>query len=80
MGIFQIKYIAEYTIGLNTKNKLNIMKRKKERKKEKRKKEKRKKEKRGKEKRRKEEEINKGELVYTSSPLYYNCTFKAKSI
>ena len=71
MGIFQIKYIAEYTIGLNTKNKLNIMKRKKE---------KRKKEKRGKEKRRKEEEINKGELVYTSSPLYYNCTFKAKSI
>ena len=66
MGIFQIKYIAEYTIGLNTKNKLNIMKRKKE--------------KRGKEKRRKEEEINKGELVYTSSPLYYNCTFKAKSI
>lgn len=75
MGIFQIKYIAEYTIGLNTKNKLNIMKRKKERKKEKRKKEKR-----GKEKRRKEEEINKGELVYTSSPLYYNCTFKAKSI
>ena len=29
---------------------------------------------------RKEEEINKGELVYTSSPLYYNCTFKAKSI
>ena len=33
MGIFQIKYIAEYTIGLNTKNKLNIMKRKKERKK-----------------------------------------------
>ncbi len=31
MGIFQIKYIAEYTIGLNTKNKLNIMKRKKER-------------------------------------------------
>lgn len=75
MGIFQIKYIAEYTIGLNTKNKLNIMKRKKERKKEKRKKEKR-----GKEKRRKEEEINKGELVYTSSPLYYNCTFKVKSI
>ena len=75
MGIFQIKYIAEYTIGLNTKNKLNIMKRKKERKKEKRKKEKR-----GKEKRRKEEEINKGELVYTSSPLYYNCTSKAKSI
>lgn len=64
MGIFQIKYIAEYTIGLNTKNKLNIMKRKKGRKK----------------KRRKEEEINKGELVYTSSPLYYNCTFKAKSI
>lgn len=46
MGIFQIKYIAEYTIGLNTKNKLNIMKRKeegkkgrkKERKKEKRRK------------------------------------------
>ena len=33
MGIFQIKYIAEYTIGLNTKNKLNIMKRKKGRKK-----------------------------------------------
>lgn len=64
MGIFQIKYIAEYTIGLNTKNKLNIMKRKKGKKK----------------KRRKEEEINKGELVYTSSPLYYNCTFKAKSI
>jgi hypothetical protein len=31
-------------------------------------------------KKRKEEEINKGELVYTSSPLYYNCTFKAKSI
>lgn len=30
MGIFQIKYIAEYTIGLNTKNKLNIMKRKEE--------------------------------------------------
>ena len=60
MGIFQIKYIAEYTIGLNTKNKLNIMKRKK--------------------KRRKEEEINKGELVHISSPLYYNCTFKAKSI
>ena len=75
MGIFQIKYIAEYTIGLNTKNKLNIMKRQTERKKDKRKKEKR-----GKEKRRKEEEINKGELVYTSSPLYYNCTFKAKSI
>ena len=70
MGIFQIKYIAEYTIGLNTKNKLNIMKRKKERKKEKRRKE----------KRGKEEEINKGELVYTSSPLYYNCTFKAISI
>ena len=45
------------------------MKRKEERKKEKKK-----------EKRRKEEEINKGELVYTSSPLYYNCTFKAKSI
>ena len=65
MGIFQIKYIAEYIIGLNTKNKLNIIKRK---------------EKRKKEKRRKEEEINKGELVYTSSPLYYNCTFKAKSI
>ena len=65
MGIFQIKYIAEYTIGLNTKNKLNIIKRK---------------EKRRKQKRRKEEEINKGELVYTSSPLYYNCTFKAKSI
>ena len=65
MGIFQIKYIAEYTIRLNTKNKLNIMKRK---------------EKRKKEKRRKKEEINKGELVYTSSPLYYNCTFKAKSI
>lgn len=64
MGIFQIKYIAKYTIGLNTKNKLNIMKRKKGKKK----------------KRRKEEEINKGELVYTSSPLYYNCTFKAKSI
>ena len=42
MGIFQIKYIAEYTIGLNTKNKLNIMKRKKERK-EQRKKEERKK-------------------------------------
>ena len=60
MGIFQIKYIAEYIIGLNTKNKLNIMKRKEER--------------------RKEEEINKGELVYTSSPLYYNCTFKVKSI
>lgn len=59
MGIFQIKYIAKYTIGLNTKNKLNIMKRKEGR---------------------KEEEINKGELVYTSSPLYYNCTFKAKSI
>ena len=70
MGIFQIKYIVEYTIGLNTKNKLNIMKRKEERRKEKRRKE----------KRRKEEEINKGELVYTSSPLYYNCTFKAKSI
>lgn len=35
MGIFQIKYIAEYTIGLNTKNKLNIMKRKEERKKRK---------------------------------------------
>ena len=35
MGIFQIKYIAEYIIGLNTKNKLNIMKRKEERKKEK---------------------------------------------
>lgn len=69
MGIFQIKYIAKYTIGINTKNKLNIMKRKEERKKEKKK-----------EKRRKEEEINKGELVYTSSPLYYNCTFKAKSI
>lgn len=68
MGIFQIKYIAEYTIGLNTKNKLNIMKRKEERKKGRKK------------KRRKEEEINKGELVYTSSPLYYNCTFKAKSI
>ena len=33
MGIFQIKYIAEYIIGLNTKNKLNIMKRKEERKK-----------------------------------------------
>ena len=33
-----------------------------------------------KEERRKEEEINKGELVYTSSPLYYNCTFKVKSI
>ena len=65
MGIFQIKYIAEYIIGLNTKNKLNIIKRK---------------EKRRKQKRRKEEEINKGELVYTSSPLYYNCTFKAKSI
>ena len=65
MGIFQIKYIAEYTIGLNTKNKLNIMKRKEKRKKEK------KEEGRG---------INKGELVYTSSPLYYNCTFKAKSI
>ena len=48
MGIFQIKYIAEYIIGLNTKNKLNIIKRK---------------EKRKKEKRRKEEEINKGELV-----------------
>ena len=42
MGIFQIKYIAEYTIGLNTKNKLNIMKRKKERN-EQRKKEERKK-------------------------------------
>lgn len=66
MEIFQIKYIAEYTIGLNTKNKLNIMKRKKRKKKGGRK--------------RKEEEINKGELVYTSSPLYYNCTFKAKSI
>lgn len=65
MGIFQIKYIAEYIIGLNTKNKLNIIKRK---------------EKRKKEKRRKKEEINKEELVYTSSPLYYNCTFKAKSI
>lgn len=65
MGIFQIKYIAEYIIGLNTKNKLNIIKRK---------------EKRRKQKRRKEEEINKGELVYTSSPLYYNCTFKVKSI
>ena len=38
MGIFQIKYIAEYIIGLNTKNKLNIMKRKEERKKEERKK------------------------------------------
>ena len=37
MGIFQIKYIAEYTIGLNTKNKLNIMKRKKERKEERKK-------------------------------------------
>ena len=37
MGIFQIKYIAEYIIGLNTKNKLNIMKRKKERKKERKK-------------------------------------------
>jgi len=72
MGIFQIKYIAEYIIGLNTKNKLNIMKRKKERKKERKK--------GRKEERRKEEEINKGELVYTSSPLYYNCTFKAKSI
>lgn len=71
MGIFQIKYIAEYIIGLNTKNKLNIMERK-EGKKEKKE--------RRKEKRRKEEEINKGELVYTSSPLYYNCTFKAKSI
>lgn len=34
MGIFQIKYIAKYTIGINTKNKLNIMKRKEERKKE----------------------------------------------
>ena len=34
MGIFQIKYIAEYTIGLNTKNKLNIMKRKEEGKKD----------------------------------------------
>lgn len=67
MGIFQIKYIAEYTIGLNTKNKLNIMKRNKRKK-------------RKKERRRKEEEINKGELVYTSSPLYYNCTFKVKSI
>ena len=70
MGIFQIKYIAEYTIGLNTKNKLNIMKRK----------EGRKKGRREERKKRKEEEINKGELVYTSSPLYYNCTFKAKSI
>ena len=38
MGIFQIKYIAEYTIGLNTKNKLNIMKRKEEEKKERKKK------------------------------------------
>ena len=37
MGIFQIKYIAEYIIGLNTKNKLNIMKRKEERKKERKK-------------------------------------------
>ena len=37
MGIFQIKYIVEYTIGLNTKNKLNIMKRKEERKKERKK-------------------------------------------
>ena len=48
MGIFQIKYIAEYTIGLNTKNKLNIMKRKtlrkEDRKKEERKKGERKKE------------------------------------
>ena len=35
MGIFQIKYIAEYIIGLNTKNKLNIIKRNEERKKEK---------------------------------------------
>lgn len=70
MGIFQIKYIAEYIIGLNTKNKLNIMKRK----------EGRKKGRREERKKRKEEEINKGELVYTSSPLYYNCTFKAKSI
>ena len=64
MGIFQIKYIAKYTIGINTKNKLNIMERKERKKK----------------KKRKEEKINKGELVYTSSPLYYNCTFKAKSI
>ena len=54
MGIFQIKYIAKYTIGINTKNKLNIMERK-EGKKEKKE--------RRKEKRRKEEEINKGELV-----------------
>ena len=54
MGIFQIKYIAEYTIGLNTKNKLNIMKRKKERKEE-RKKEERKKEERKKGERKKEE-------------------------
>ena len=46
MGIFQIKYIAKYTIGLNTKNKLNIMKRKKERKKG-RKKERKKEEGRG---------------------------------
>ena len=61
MGIFQIKYIAEYTIGLNTKNKLNIMKRKEERKKKRKKK--RKKERKKKEKRRKEEKINKGELV-----------------
>lgn len=45
MGIFQIKYIAEYTIGLNTKNKLNIMKRREERKKERKKKKGRKKEK-----------------------------------
>ncbi len=30
MGIFQIKYIAKYTIGINTKNKLNIMERKEE--------------------------------------------------
>ena len=64
MGIFQIKYIAEYTIGLNTKNKLNIMKRQKGRQKE----------------RRTDAARNQGELVYTSSPLYYNCTFKAKSI
>lgn len=54
MGIFQIKYIAEYTIGLNTKNKLNIMKRKKERKEE-RKKEERKKGERKKGERKKEE-------------------------
>lgn len=51
MGIFHIKYIAEYTIGLNTKNKLNIMKRKegrKEERKEKRKKGRKEKRKKGK--------------------------------